>query len=740
MIGKIFKRRNSFAKGGKPTALVVTGMLIQATLVTSTSVLANPFWANPLGGGVDDIVEKHVFPSGYQSRSNADWIEPSYDSAGNLIYEVKADSKASVVFTDTDIDAVIVQAQETSTEAVSGRGNQLDRPGRNIRNGDELERGNWRITAPGQIKEKMAVGKLSNDTAPPAIRVDLENSPYSLSFRKSELSTLRGMRVTITAKVTDNTGPILPDDSVSLSAYPLENAKVTATINFADGTSQVKTLRDNGNRRFADENRGDNIYTFMHHFQSPGMHYIDLVADGEVDGQPFRRQTNIYVLISSNRLANKSNTINATQGEIFDLPLEEGRFGLPVEVQVMKGAIPDILDTYAEIWAKDSAGMDSVVGWTGGLVKPVKESDNRYVIPMSFHSGWLAADDFSPPYTLRNLVFKDSDTGEQMLTNAQKVVRINDLYADSSSRHIGSEMRVDAKGKFSPSNAMLRGIHPAQLKTASAKSFMTQGSTQSSAQFKIAPPFPAPNNSNPRVLSMHGFCATGKDFKSYSSKIQNDSWDYPGSRNVNAKTYADEVAAWLKYTPGSIRGVVAHSQGGLAAATLINKYSYLFADNALSRPVNILSMGSPYLGTRLLNLSPSNIAAAFVVSIGSVVFQSCTIPYELYPSLNHRWRNDFVGTAGLRARTQIESWVTTHKKRKNEPFNCGLSSFVISGHDDGIISYYDTGSFPGKQEPNRYEWCHTASLGENQWRHPDFLNRVNTHFGTAFESWQPYNP
>lgn len=408
--------------------------------------------------------------------------------------------------------------------------------------------------------------------------------------------------------------------------------------------------------------------------------------------------------------------------------------------KLKKAAYPDIVDTYAEIWAKDSGGKDSVVGWIGGLVKPVeKELNTKYTIPLSFHSGWLAADEYYPPYTLRNLVLKDSDTGEQMLINAQKIVTINDLDSDNSSRQFGSELRANAKGEFSPSNEMLQGIHPFHLKTASAKDFVTRSSLQLRS-IPATPPNPLPTNANPRVLSMHGFCAETKDFNSYSGTIQGDSWDYTGSRNVNAKTYADEVAAWLSYTPGVIRGVVAHSQGGLAAATLINKYPYLFADNAMSRPVNILSMGSPYYGTRLLNLSPSNIATAFVASIGSVVFQSCTIPYELYPSLNHRWRNDFVGTSGLRSRTQIESWVTTHKKRKNEPFNCGLSSFLISGHDDGIISYYDPGPFPGKQEPNRYKWCHTPSLGENQWRHPDFLNRVNTHFGTPFESWQPYNP
>lgn len=319
-------------------------LVITVCCSASSSVLANEFWANPLGGGSEDVAVKQVFPSGYQSRSNVDWIEPSYDTAGNLLYEVKADSDATVVFTDLNLDAVAIPTEALSREMQTrSEITYSEIPGSILHTDDssqlELSSGNWTITAPAQQSENASASRIANNAPPPSVRVDLENSPYSLAFSKDEKSTLKGMQVTVSAWVTDNTGPIGEDDFISGREYHLENAKISAKINFANGTSLLRTLKDNGKSGSGDVLRGDDIFSLKFHFKSPGMHYIDLVADGEIDGKPFRRQTNVYVLVGSNRLTNISRKINATQGDILGIPLEDGRFGLPVNVKVKKGSI-----------------------------------------------------------------------------------------------------------------------------------------------------------------------------------------------------------------------------------------------------------------------------------------------------------------------------------------------------------------------------------------------------------------
>lgn len=208
----------------------------------------------------------------------------------------------------------------------------------------------------------------------------------------------------------------------------------------------------------------------------------------------------------------------------------------------------------------------------------------------------------------------------------------------------------------------------------------------------------------------------------------------------------------IGFIPSSLRGVVAHSHGELVAAELLQNYPYIFEDNAHSRPLNVVSIGSPYKGSKLANKSSSEIGRLIVFA---GIAPGCPIPSEMRTDGNINWRSNI----GWRAKNQISAWNTSHRKSywfRNK--GCSPASFdLLSGQDDGVISENEGRNFAdGGDHYYRYSgYCHSDVdtiylglitpwlLGEkiegnDQWHLPEFVSYVNNFFHSDHEIWQPF--
>jgi len=451
---------------------------------------------------------------------------------------------------------------------------------------------------------------------------------------------------------------------------------------------------------------------------------IYIVARGRINGNLIHRTGYLNSNNSGNRIRTVDQSVVATQGQILETPTEEERYGLPIRFTLLNGTMPDYLDTRAEVWGKDQEGNDAVIGWIGGIVEPSHIRSKRWTVPFTFHSGWLTFEsEYFPPYTLRNIEVKDIDIGDNMVVASTGTIEIENIVQNKKSNSVIS--RSSLKGD--PPLSMLKGTHPSLLNSSDGSKIESRGIS-------------ARSGFTPKVVFLHGWCDRAKSIGHFSSTIRNKAFNYNRSRKGESATrYATEVMASIGWNPGYIRGIVAHSHGGMAAATLLNNYSYAFADNARSAPPNIISVGTPYEGTRLLDSVDSGIFRTILQSIVREVTNGCTIPSELFRNTNNSWDSQI----GWRARFQTRAFTTQHSDSKHafDTRDCGgWASAIIRTSDDGVLSTYDGNEFADGGYTHTKKYCHGPGFGNqgDQWRLPAFVNAVNQTFHAPFEEWQPY--
>jgi len=390
----------------------------------STASFGGEFWADRLGGSADDALVEHVLESQpYKDLSTIDVVQPEVGTDSEWVYNIKVDSEATVNFIDNDVDLTEVAVsndngqQPTTTatgESPVGQSPADQSPDSQNPDGIRIGPGEWTITAPQSgVKRSLKNAEGSDASGEPIAVVNLDESDNSLAVSIDEKTTRRGVTVTITARVTENSQAEESNEViVPGTTKPISGTSAYAIINKPDGSTRRVRLRDSGKiDRHGDDQRGDYIYSAKFRLRAAGIHEIAVTLDGNVNELPFRRTISVHSILSGNRLKAVSNNIDATTNEVLGEVLEEGRYGLPVKVSVKSGAMPDYLETRAEVWAKDSEGNDAVVGWIGGMVEPVKKNGRTWYIPFTFHNGWLQQDDYQAPLSLRNIRINDIDTG-----------------------------------------------------------------------------------------------------------------------------------------------------------------------------------------------------------------------------------------------------------------------------------------------------------------------------------------
>ena len=675
------------------SSLCVLGILTFIPILGHTQ----EFWADRAGGGPLEVLEKHAVGKIYESESMSNII--FQNSSGQ--YEVNSFGKSQVILPSEIVSIV------SGDNSLSRDGRRATLAAENI----ELDGSNSVLLEPGSwIIEVEPVSGNSDSTFNEGY-IDYENSRYSLIVTQFDQATPSGSSVTLSARIVDN----LNGDQIVNS---IDNVKMKATVYEGVKAYNNKNMKDDGVESRGDEIRGDGIYSTEIPVNKAGDFSLMVSFEGSIDGQFIELATSVNTFVSENRLKVDSKTIDATQGTVLGDQLEEARFGLPLELRSVKGSMPDIVDTYAELWAKDSNGSDIVVSWIGGLVEPSESGRKRWEIPFSFHSGWLEDNDYYPPFSLRNIEIKDIDVGDEILADDREIA-VHGLSIVSSSN--------EKRTYKNPGNNLdrTRGVHPKYLGNVAYETSNRAGSRFGSDKI---------------VLSLHGFCDGRKPLRNFSSTIRNKGYEYSGStRGQSATRYAIEVMQHFGWRPGKVRGIVAHSHGGMAAASLLQNFSYFFVDNARSRPPNVVSMGTPYHGSGLVEgRLPGWIGSAL---IGVYQFiTGCDIPNELYPSRNSSWNQSIK----WRARNQMTAFFTTHTRPPNifENRDCRDSlSAQIRGSDDGVLAPSNGLGFVdgGDYDLHYSGYCHMSGMGQkDQWTNPTFINFVNNLFHSTTEAYQPF--
>ena len=202
-----------------------------------------------------------------------------------------------------------------------------------------------------------------------------------------------------------------------------------------------------------------------------------------------------------------------------------------------------------------------------------------------------------------------------------------------------------------------------------------------------------PGPSGHALLLSHGYCSGGNPFP-----LSHFTGNVATFNDPNQSRSHDQFAQLILQQTQSLKsfGMVAHSQGGLAALHL---YTYYWSGLDWSRGERLIqSVGSPYQGTALAG-NAAVLGDLFGAGCGSnsdLTYDGAASWLSLIPS----W-----------ARAEVSYWTTSA-----EP---GLfswcefaTSLLLSAPEDGVVER-SAGQLPGASNMGHLEgWCHTSGMND----------------------------
>jgi len=277
---------------------------------------------------------------------------------------------------------------------------------------------------------------------------------------------------------------------------------------------------------------------------------------------------------------------------------------------------------YAEVWGTGSKGESVPVAWVGGMIEP---KDGR--VELSLDPRWAELANARAPFEFRNLRLDDPDSSVT-LTRAERI-----------GFDAPQLKRLGTGGPIAIDEAMTMGPRP-------------NGGLEAKGV-------------GTRLLLVHGYCS-------------GDVW--PAANFTNASKYLDlnqnrtndQFARGIQAFGNTWNsfGIVAHSQGGMAATHLYNYY-WSGLDKATGNRL-IQSVGTPYKGTNL---------AGILATLGSWFGVGCSTNNDLTYSGASAWGS------GISTATRAKvNYYTTSFKLTNWYTNdyCQFATdLVLSDPEDG---------------------------------------------------------
>jgi hypothetical protein len=408
-----------------------------------------------------------------------------------------------------------------------------------------------------------------------------------------------------------------------------------------DGVETVYAMHDDG--QHGDGLAGDGIYGADFVAAKAGQYLAQVMIRGRnAAGQEIVRTAEHPLPVVERSIA-----VAGTKAAAFFATSQE-RLQIAVPVAAEKAG-ERVYRAYAEVWGRDTEGLEVPVAWIGGMVQP-----KNGAIELGLDTRWIAKAAARAPFELRNLSLEDTD-------GYVEVARVERLPLATPS------IAVKAARDLVVDDTMRMGPRPAALETS------TKGVGS-------------------RLLLVHGYCSGGV---------------WPSAQFSNASTFLDvnqnrthDQFARLIQSFGSTWnsfGVVAHSQGGAASLHL---YTYYWSglDNAVGSRL-IQSVGTPYQGTNL---------AGILAALGSWFGVGCGTNNDLTYSGASAWLSRIPTWARAKVNYYTTSFRTTNWWTNDY---CQIATdLVLSDPEDGTTEQVK-GQLPGAINRGHVTGqCHTAGM------------------------------
>jgi len=472
--------------------------------------------------------------------------------------------------------------------------------------------------------------------------------PFALYANVTSHEFVKGRSLGVCARLLDmqhEDGLRVPTDAAQIDRAVLE-------LKGAD-RSNTYVMRDDG--QGLDARAGDGVFTAT----VPTHRAEDFSATVRVrasagGGGVFERTASLMIPVIERRvrLAGAQATTERVGTDV--------RIGWPVECDQ-----PERVKIGAELWAQLADGRDVPVCWIGGIVRATQDDAGRLSVGLLVDPGWVSLlGEAVVSLELRNVRLQDVRTGI-VFDRAERMSLVD------------ADVMIDL-ARDNHVVAITKGMLAKHPGTEHAVEFASAGERAASGH---------------NLMLVHGYCTGGNPYPTshftgtleiFSDPDANRSHDafaqLIGNLGSNSKSF----------------GVVAHSQGGMAALHLYTFYwsGLDWADG----PRLIQSVGTPYQGTPL---------AGDLAGIGGIFGQGCGENFDLSPDGAPIW----LASIPSASRQKVFYYTTSFEDQFLVFDFCNLvTDLVLSDPDDGVIEMF-RGQLPGANNRGHVEgWCHTSGM------------------------------
>ena len=364
----------------------------------------------------------------------------------------------------------------------------------------------------------------------------------------------------------------------------INDAIKSGTARFVLPDSSVKEIQLNDDSLGFHNAPNDGIWGGNLTAASAGRYVLDVTVEGTTPGgSPFIRTVTDFLHVIKPILSLKDRPASAMASRHS----EYIALLLPVHSLVDDNVVArSKVRVFAQVWGQDKHGVEVPICWVGGITR-MDTFRGQHVLSIMLNKNWLAGAHVKRLTSLKNLFVQDVEHFVPVASANTFLIR----HHSSSVPVMDSMYTSVARDVTSP--AMLNGPVPSWLLQ---KREQPRNSTDVSASSTL--------------LLVHGYCAreTPFDTSAFSG--------YTLFLDLDANRLNDEFAVKIRDATSSYSsfGIVAHSQGGLAALHLRSFYwSPLDNSNGGRR---LQSLASPYQGQPLAGLL-AKIGQALGVLCGS---------------------------------------------------------------------------------------------------------------------------
>ncbi|KAL7560358.1 hypothetical protein ACA910_002770 [Epithemia clementina (nom. ined.)] len=244
---------------------------------------------------------------------------------------------------------------------------------------------------------------------------------------------------------------------------------------------------------------------------------------------------------------------------------------------------------------------------------------------------------------------------------------------------ISDEMK---RGRPPPDFRRLQEMHLRGLQSASQKKIMVHGYCTSSN------PFPDSHFTNEVSFADPGYP---------TSRRERRLGGLSGGNNWSNDLFARKIIQYAVNNGITSCGIVAHSQGGLAALHLYTYYWSCLDYSSVSGCRMIQSVGSPYQGTALSSAA----------DLGDIFGFGCGKNDDLTESGATSW----LANIPTWARNKVYYWTTSFKDNWLSYDYCHLGTdLLLNDPDDGVVEQSRGQLSSGINRGHKVDWCHSSGM------------------------------